>query len=112
MNSSSEAVRRIVEQEGEVDDILRAVVASVASSPEISWAGIAFAEDDTLRLGPVDGEPNAERRERVPIAYEGAVVGELWADGAVQRDELERIAALIGPYVLLGWDTGGEKWDP
>jgi putative methionine-R-sulfoxide reductase with GAF domain len=112
VSESLKAVRRIVEQESEADDILRAVVASLASVPAIGWAGIAFAEDGTLRLGPADGEPAAERRKRVSIAYEGAVVGELWADGDVARDELEQIAALIGPYVLIGWDTGGEAWDP
>jgi hypothetical protein len=23
-----------------------------------------------------------------------------------------RVAELVGPYVLVGWDTGGETWDP
>jgi hypothetical protein len=112
VSTSHEAIRRIVAEEGEADDVLRAVVATIAAAPGISWAGIAFAEDATLRLGPSDGEPQPEDRERVPIAYEDAVVGELWVDGDAERDELERIASLIGPYVLIGWDTGGEAWDP
>jgi hypothetical protein len=112
VSESVDAVRRIVEQEGEADDALRAVVATVASAPGVTWAGIAFAEDGTLRLGPVAGEPDAEHRERVPIAYEGSVVGELWVDGDFERHALDDIAVLIGPYVLIGWDTGGVAWEP
>jgi len=58
------------------------------------------------------GQPDTDRRERLPITYEDGAVGELWVDGVVERDELEQIAALIGPYVLIGWDTGGEAWEP
>jgi hypothetical protein len=28
------------------------------------------------------------------------------------RAVLERVASLIGPYCLVGWDTGGEAWSP
>ena len=27
-------------------------------------------------------------------------------------DEIERVAELIAPFVLIGWDTGGETWQP
>ena len=47
-----------------------------------------------------------------PILFQGALVGELWVDGGRERAELERIAALVAPYVLIGWDTDGETWDP
>jgi hypothetical protein len=107
-----ESVRRIVEDETDADDVLRAVVTAVAAAPGNSWAGIAFLEDGALRLGPTAGEPDVERRERVPITYEDGAVGELWVDGPVEQDELEQITALIGPYVLIGWDTGGEAWEP
>jgi hypothetical protein len=39
-------------------------------------------------------------------------VGELAADGPVDRAELERVAGLVAEYVLIGWDTGGEAWSP
>jgi hypothetical protein len=110
--SAVDAVRDIVEHGADADDVLRAVVDALVSTGEIRWAGIAFTEDDALRLGPARGEPDAGGRKRVPVEYDGATVGELWADGEVNRDELERIAALIGPYVLIGWDTGGEAWEP
>jgi hypothetical protein len=110
--SAVDAVRDIVERGVEADDILRDVVEALVSTDEIRWAGIAFAEDDALHLGPALGEPDETFRERIPVEYDGAVVGELWADGAAQRGDLERIASLIAPYVLIGWDTGGEAWEP
>jgi hypothetical protein len=110
--SAVDAVRDIVEHGTEADDVLRAVVDALVSTGEIRWAGIAFTEDEALRLGPARGEADEAHRERVPVEYDGATVGELWADGEVHRDELERIAALIAPYVLIGWDTGGEAWEP
>jgi hypothetical protein len=112
VSDSVDAIREIVEQGIEPDDVLRAVVDALASTGEIRWAGIAFTEDDALRLGPARGEQDEGRRERVPVEYDGATVGELWADGDVRRDELQRIAALISPYVLIGWDTDGEAWEP
>ena len=55
----------------------------------------------------------------VPIAYEGRVVGEIDIDsdvpaafGAEDKAFLERVALLISPHCLVGWDTGGESWAP
>ena len=55
----------------------------------------------------------------VPIAYEGRVVGEIDIDsdapgafGPEDRRFLERVAVLISPHCLVGWDTGGERWEP
>ena len=112
MSGTVEAVRKIVEEGGEPDDVLRAVVDSVGAAAEVHWVGIAFAEDGTFVLGPSRGDPDEARRERVIIAYDGAAVGELWADGTIRLDELEQVAALIAPHVLIGWDTGGEAWEP
>ena len=49
---------------------------------------------------------------RVPIEFRDELVGELGVDGASEPALVERVAALISPYVLLGWDTGGETWTP
>ena len=35
--------------------------------------------------------------------------GELSAE---DREFLERVAAIVSPYALVGWDTGGEEWAP
>ena len=46
-----------------------------------------------------------------PIDFEGRQVGELeLAPDA--RDLAGRVAELIAPYVLVGWDTSGEPWEP
>jgi putative methionine-R-sulfoxide reductase with GAF domain len=63
--------------------------------------------------------PSTRSEIVVPIAYEGEVVGEIDIDsdrpaafGPEDRTFLERVALLISPYCLVGWDTGGEAWSP
>jgi L-methionine (R)-S-oxide reductase len=55
----------------------------------------------------------------VPISYGGTVVGEIDIDsdrpaafGEADRDFLERVAVLVSPHSLVGWDTRGERWSP
>ncbi len=55
----------------------------------------------------------------VPIVYGERVVGEIDVDsdspgafGEPDREFLERVALVISPYCLVGWDTGGTPWDP
>jgi L-methionine (R)-S-oxide reductase len=55
----------------------------------------------------------------VPISYEDIVVAEIDIDsdqraafGEDDRAFLERVAELISPHCLVGWDTGGESWEP
>lgn len=54
----------------------------------------------------------------VPIIYDGLVVAEIDIDSDTpaaftdaDREFLERVAILISPYCLVGWDTGGADWD-
>jgi methylglutaconyl-CoA hydratase len=56
------------------------------------------------------------QRSAIDLSYEdnvvaelGVVAGELKAE---DRAFLERVALLISPYCLVGWDTGGEAWSP
>jgi hypothetical protein len=107
-----EAVRHIVEAGGDADDVLRACVARLADEPGVTWAGVALAEDGALQLGPSSGAPEPPRRESAPILFQGEAIGELWVDGAIDRSTLDRVAALMAPFALIGWDTGGETWDP
>jgi hypothetical protein len=107
-----EAVDRILNRGGDADDVLREIVAVLVERGGCGWAGIAFVEEGSLVLGPEAGTANAETRERVEIAYRGEKVGELWADDAPDRALLERVAVLVSAHVLLGWDTGGEGWEP
>ena len=54
----------------------------------------------------------------MPVLYEGTVVAEIDVDsdvpaafGEADREFLERVAAVISPHCLVGWDTGGMDWD-
>jgi hypothetical protein len=105
-------LRVILDRESEADDALRAAVSVLAAAPGAVWAGIAFVEEGELVLGPSAGAPDEERRKRVPISYSGDLVGELRVDGNVSPSLLEEVAELVSPLVLIGWDTGGEAWEP
>jgi GAF domain-containing protein len=55
----------------------------------------------------------------VPIRYKEMIVAEIDIDsdaaaafGEADRVFLERVALLISPHCLVGWDTGGESWEP
>ena len=55
----------------------------------------------------------------VPIRYDDMVVAEIDIDsdspaafGDEDRVFLERVAELISPHCLVGWDTGGDAWEP
>ena len=109
---ASEAIGRVLDGGNDADDVLRAVVAELVREPTIDWAGILFLEDGSLVLGPEAGVAVPARRTTVPVSYQGAVVGELAIDGDAELLFLERVALLISTHVLLGWDTGGEVWEP
>ena len=63
--------------------------------------------------------PSTRSEIVVPISFEGRVVGEIDIDsdepaafGEGDGEFLERVATLISPHCLVGWDTGGERWAP
>ena len=49
-----------------------------------------------------------------PIVFQGTKVAELEVVPAEEGDRafLERVATVVSPYCLVGWDTGGERWTP
>jgi hypothetical protein len=112
VNAALEAVDGIVAQGGDADDVLRAIVAALVEHGGCSWAAIAFVEDGELVVGPRTGDADEARRTRTDIAFKGDKVGELWADGCDDRTLLDGVAARVATHVLLGWDTGGEDWEP
>jgi L-methionine (R)-S-oxide reductase len=87
--------------------------------------GAAAASGQTEIVDDVAADPRylacfASTRSEivVPVGYEGRVVAEIDVDSdkpaafdAADREFLERVAALISPYCLVGWDTGGVEWD-
>jgi hypothetical protein len=107
-----ETLAGITRQGGDVDDVLRAVVRQLAEEPGVAWAGIRFVEGDELVLGPSAGAEDDTRPASAPITYRGSPVGELVVHGDLGADALARVAELVAPFVLLGWDTGGEAWNP
>jgi L-methionine (R)-S-oxide reductase len=88
--------------------------------------GAAAASGATEIVDDVNADPRylacfvSTRSEIVvPISYDGIVVAEIDIDsdqpaafGDEDRAFLERVAALISPHCLVGWDTGGEAWEP
>jgi hypothetical protein len=110
---SLEALDRVLNRGGDADDVLRAVVEIVAG--RFSWAGILFREDGRLVLGPQAGEADETARTRIPVSFRDKPVAELAVDGDLDeagRAFVERVALVISPYCLVGWDTGGERWAP
>jgi putative methionine-R-sulfoxide reductase with GAF domain len=117
LRGALEAVDRVLNRGGEADDVLRAVVATLHDRvPHYGWAGISFVERGRLELGPESGSRAVEEELATPIAYEGRTVGQLHVRCADAEPEdrafLERVATLVSPYCLVGWDTGGRRWEP
>jgi len=88
--------------------------------------GAAAASGVTELVDDVNADPRylacfASTRSEivVPIHYQGLVVAEIDIDsdrpaafGPADRAFLETVAELLGPHCLVGWDTGGEPWEP
>ena len=110
--STPDAIEAIVAGGADADEILREVVAALAG--RYAWAGIFFVEDGELVLGPQAGTANAGARTQLPVTFQGERIAELAVDGAPEEDRmfLERVADLVAGHCLVGWDTGGESWEP
>ena len=103
------AVEEIVARGGDADDVLRDVLGALHDRG-VAHAAVRFVEEGRLVEGPSVGAAT-EGPTAVPVLYRGDRVGELTlaVDDAAFA---EQIAALIAPYVLVGWDTAGEPWSP
>jgi hypothetical protein len=111
-DAALEAVERLLAEAHDADEVLRGTVSALVAEPNVVWAGIGFVEGDAVALGPAAGSPDDARRTRIPIAFQGAIVGELCVDGEADARLIEQVAVRIAPQVLIGWDTGGEAWEP
>ena len=117
MSSTSDAlgaIDHILEHGGDADDVLRRIVATLHERAGYAWAGIFFLEDGELALGPEAGTPDETHRTSVPVTWQGDRIAELAVDDAPDDDRsfLERVAFLVSGHCLVGWDTGGETWEP
>ena len=103
-----EAIGRILDRGGDADDVLRSVLDALHERGA-AFAAVRFVERGGLVPGPAVGTPTDALA--VPVVYDGEQVGVL--ELATDDETLaERVATLISPYVLVGWDTGGTGWDP
>ena len=105
-----DAVERIVNRGGDADDVLRQVVEVL--SRLYPYVSLWFVEEDGLVQGPLVGD--ATDGARYPIAFQGTKVGEVEVAGASDDDLafIERVATLVSAHAMVGWDTGGEAWEP
>jgi hypothetical protein len=107
-----EAIDGIVSSGDEADDVLRGVVAALVEHGGCAWAGILFAEEGELVLGPQSGKPDPGLRVQLPVVYEGTRVAELVVDGCDDPTFLDDVADRIATHCLVGWDTAGAPWEP
>ena len=110
-------VKTIIDGGEEADDILRAALAALHEAVGAPWSAIAFVEEGQMAVGPLIGvsEGAPEPALAVPIVYRGDTVAALWFGAQpppAVAGELDRVAGLLAPYCLVGWDTGGEEWVP
>jgi hypothetical protein len=115
LREARDAVERIVNRGGDADDLLREVTTALHDRAGYAWAAIRFVESDDLMLGPSAGE-EPETTHSLPVEYRGREIARLEvAPSLTGRDEeafLQRVATLVSPYCLVGWDTHGEGWEP
>jgi hypothetical protein len=112
VSDTLEELERTLEESEDADEALREAVALVARRPGVVFAAVAFNDGGSLALGPSAGTPDEHVRARVPVVFQGETVGELWVDGEADRALLERVAERLAAHVLIGWDTGGDAWEP
>jgi hypothetical protein len=111
-------VQEIVDGGVEADEILRASLTALHEAAGAPWSAIAFVEEGQMAVGPLIGSAPGGAPEptlAVPIVYRGDTVAALWFGAAPSQavtSELDRVATLLAPYCLVGWDTGGEQWVP
>jgi predicted heme/steroid binding protein len=117
MSGAFEQVERVVNAGGDADDILRRVVTILHEQLD-RYVRIRFVEEGRLVAGPTAGEQSAGEQvdtTAFPISFQGRHVADLEAGADLSSEDsalLERIAAILSPYALVGWDTGGEEWAP
>jgi hypothetical protein len=110
--SALEKIERVVDRGGDADDVLREVVA-VLHEHLGRFVRISFVENDGLSPGPAAGDEG--ETTSFPIEFERRRIAELELGGDASEDDralLQRVATLLSPYALVGWDTGGEEWKP
>ena len=105
-----DAIDQILSRDDDADNVLRDIVAALVETGACVWAGILFAEEGELVLGPEAGTQHPDQRLQVPVIFNDARVADLVVDACVDTSLAERVATLIPAHCLVGWDTGGVPW--
>jgi hypothetical protein len=112
LRGALDAIERILNRGGDADDVLRAALDVLGRT--FPYAAIAFVEGEELAPGPSAGEATGPV-QAFDVSFRDGKVAELRVSPpAADADEqafLERVAVLISPHCLVGWDTGGLPWD-
>ena len=107
------AIQAIVDGAEEADQILLGTIAHLASRYD-AGVGLRFVEEGIFSDGPWAGTRNPIASQ-VPISYDDELVGEFVVSVALDnetRATFEAAASIIADYCLVGWDIGGEDWEP
>ncbi|MSO46647.1 MAG: hypothetical protein EXQ67_00960 [Thermoleophilia bacterium] len=106
-------IEGILERSEEADQILLGTIAALSSQYETS-VGIRFIEEGTFSDGPWAGEPGTVATE-IAIRYDDELVAMLVTPAVLDAAAVrtwEQIGNLISAFCLVGWDIGGEDWEP
>jgi len=111
-SAAFEALDELFAGDTDADDVLRGIVEVLVNSGGCAWAAIRFSEDGQLVPGPHAGTADeGASASETPVDFQGANIAQLATTGCDDEEFLVRVAALIAPYCLVGWDTGGVPWD-
>jgi hypothetical protein len=94
-----EAVERILNRGGEADAVLLEVVQALQERAA-AWAGITFAEEGRLELGPSAGGATPDDHQRHPVEWKGEPVAELWTSADADPALCARVAVIVSPYCV------------
>ena len=106
-------IEQILEHSEEADQILLGTIAALSSHYE-TGVGIRFIEEGSFSDGPWAGEAGTVVTE-VEVRYDGELVALLVTPATLDTSAIqtwEQVADLISAFCLVGWDIGGEDWEP
>ncbi len=107
------AIQAIVDGAEEADQILLGTIAHL-SERYAAGVGLRFVEEGAFTDGPWAGAATPVVAQ-VAISYDDELVGEFVVGTELDEDAratFEGVAAIIADYCLVGWDIGGEDWEP
>jgi hypothetical protein len=107
------AIEQILERSEEADQILLGTIAALSSHYE-TGVGIRFIEEGSFSDGPWAGGAGFVTTE-VEVRYDGELVALLVTPASLDDDARTtwaQVADLISAFCLVGWDIGGEDWEP